>query len=168
MKILNKINKLYKKAEEFQTYNQFEEAAECFLKIAEYYFKKGIKLRAGSEYIGAADMFKKSGQIEKALNYYQHALDISKQLVKDYFCLRLQGAALIGIGNVLNTKGDLNKALNHYLNALEIFNQFAKLEVKLEEKFKFFNRSGNLEVKRKLLVNIGKIKQDLRDLDEAF
>ena len=105
----------YKQAKEFSDQNQFEKAAEFYIKTSQEFLKEGNKKNAEICFTNGGLCLYYIRKYNEAFDYYKHALDIAEQLGD----LQLQGQVLIKVGVIMGARGDLKgkgQNIEKYLN----------------------------------------------------
>ena len=142
--------------------------------IGDLYFRSGNRDRAIEYYHRAADFFDKEGFLTKAQALYKKILNVNPQ----------DGKALFKTGNICESKGLVTDAIKYYLSAIDAFiknndqeglqnatERITKLSpdniplrVKLAE---YFQKEGFTENTAKEYISIGQICEQKGEIDKA-
>ena len=114
-------------------------------KVAETFFKQGLKSDAAKEYLFIAGIYEDKGDIEKAKEYYHKAIDI-QPLNKD---------AVMGLSSLYEKAGETEKAMELMKEATVLFHESVDVLMRAAE----LSLSGNyIENAKSYLLRINEIE----------
>lgn len=184
---MNNNSEKYNQAKRYYSEKKFNKSAKLYLELAEFEEKIGRFLESSIFYDWAASSLEKSGQLDSAIKFYNHALNLGIKL-KD---LQRNSVRNNNIGKVFEIKGEIETAIEYYRKAIalnlitnnlmeKIRNQnnlasALQIQGKLDEAIGIFNdiidqveSMDNFSQKSTIINNLGTIYQEKGDLEKAL